>query len=47
MRASRGARLVDPTVLARIDDGRILLDPRTSPPARDADIAAAVRAALA
>ena len=44
---ARRLRTGEPSVLARIDDGRVLLDPRTSPPARDADVAAAVRAALA
>ena len=35
-----------PAIMARIDGGRVLLDPRTVPPGRDADVTAAVRAAL-
>lgn len=40
-------RLGDPPVIARIADGRVLLDLRTVPPARDADVLAALRRALA
>ncbi|HEX5012621.1 MAG TPA: L-seryl-tRNA(Sec) selenium transferase [Candidatus Limnocylindrales bacterium] len=36
-----------PAVVGRIDAGRVVLDPRTVDPARDADLVAAVRAALA
>lgn len=36
-----------PAVLARIEDDALLLDLRTVPPERDADLAAALRAALA
>jgi L-seryl-tRNA(Ser) seleniumtransferase len=43
---AHGLRTGMPAVMARIDAGRILLDPRTVPPGRDADVAAAVRAAL-
>ena len=39
-------RVGDPPIVARIEDGRVLLDPRTVPPGRDAEVAEAVRAAL-
>jgi L-seryl-tRNA(Ser) seleniumtransferase len=39
-------RLGDPAVVARVADGRVLLDPRTLEPASDSEVAAAVAAAL-
>ena len=35
-----------PPVVARVHDGRVLLDPRTVAPEHDADLVAAIRAAL-
>ena len=43
---SRRLRTGTPAVVARIEAERVLLDPRTIPPARDVDVANAVRAAL-
>lgn len=39
-------RAADPPVIGRIVDGRLVLDPRTVPPARDGTLVDAVRAAL-
>jgi L-seryl-tRNA(Ser) seleniumtransferase len=39
-------RAADPPVMARIEDGRVLLDPRTVLPGEDAAVVAALRAAL-
>jgi L-seryl-tRNA(Ser) seleniumtransferase len=39
-------RAGDPAVLARLNEGRCLVDPRAVPRERDADLAAAVRAAV-
>jgi L-seryl-tRNA(Ser) seleniumtransferase len=39
-------RRADPPVMARIEDGRVLLDPRTVLPGEDAAVVAAIRAAL-
>ncbi len=44
---SRRLRTGDPPIVARIEDGRVLLDPRTVPSGRDADLAVAVSRALA
>ena len=44
---SRRLRTGAPAVVARIEDGHLLLDPRTLPPEHDADVAYAVRRALA
>lgn len=44
---ARRLRTGGPAVMARIEGGRVLLDPRTVPPARDADLTAALLAALA
>ncbi len=43
----RRLRQGDPAVVARIQDGRLVLDPRTIHPSEDADVAAAVAVALA
>ena len=43
---TRRLRVGDLPIVARIEDGRVLLDPRTIPPGRDAEVAEAVRAAL-
>jgi L-seryl-tRNA(Ser) seleniumtransferase len=40
-------RRADPPVMARIEDGRVLLDPRTVLPGEDAAVVAALRGALA
>ena len=40
-------RAGSPPVVARIEDDRVLLDPRTAPPERDAELAEAVAKALA
>jgi len=40
-------RAADPPVVARIDGGRVLLDPRTVLPGEDAAVLAAVRGAVA
>jgi len=39
-------RCNDPHIIARIDDGFVVLDPRTIPPGRDADVVLAINAAL-
>jgi L-seryl-tRNA(Ser) seleniumtransferase len=39
-------RAADPPVIARIEEGRVLLDPRTVAPEEEEDLVAAVRAAL-
>ena len=44
---TRRLRTGDPPIVARIEDGRVLLDPRTVPSGRDAELAAAVSRALA
>ena len=43
---ARRLRTGSPAVMARIEDDRLLLDPRTVSPARDADLARAVASAL-
>ena len=43
---TRRLRTGDPPIVARIEEGRVLLDPRTVPPGRDADLAVAVTRAL-
>ena len=43
---TRRLRTGRPPVVARIEEGRVLLDPRTIPPGRDAEVAEAVREAL-
>jgi L-seryl-tRNA(Ser) seleniumtransferase len=40
-------RAQDPPVIARIEDGRVVLDPRTVPPDEDAALLSSLRAALA
>jgi L-seryl-tRNA(Ser) seleniumtransferase len=40
-------RMGRPAIMARIEDGSVLVDPRTIPPSREAEVAEAVRAALA
>lgn len=45
--AARPLRLGTPAVLSRVHDGACLVDPRCVPEERDADLLAAVRAALA
>ncbi|MCH7656644.1 MAG: L-seryl-tRNA(Sec) selenium transferase, partial [Chloroflexi bacterium] len=44
---TRRLRTGDPPIVARIEDGRVLIDPRTVPSGRDAELAAAVSLALA
>ena len=44
---ARRLRAGSPAVMGRIEGERVLLDPRTVPPERDAELAAAVSAALA
>ena len=44
---ARRLRAGSPPIVARIEDERVLLDPRTVPPERDAELADAVAAALA
>ncbi len=39
-------RAGDPPVVARIEDGAVMLDPRTVAPADDRRVAAAINAAL-
>ena len=43
---TRRLRTGDPPIVARIEDGRVLLDPRTVPSSRDAELAVAVSRAL-
>ncbi len=43
---TRRLRTGDPPIVARIEDGRVLLDPRTVPSGRDAELAVAVSRAL-
>lgn len=43
---TRRLRTGDPPIVARIEDGRVLIDPRTVPSGRDAELAAAVSRAL-
>ena len=43
---SQTLRYNDPHIIARIDDGFVVLDPRTIPPGRDADVVLAINAAL-
>ena len=45
--AARPLRLGTPAVLPRVHDGACLVDPRCVPEERDADLLAAIRAALA
>jgi L-seryl-tRNA(Ser) seleniumtransferase len=44
-RYARALRLGDPSVVGRIDDGRLLLDLRCVPSAQDETLVAAVRRA--
>ena len=44
---ARRLRAGSPPIVGRIEDGRVLLDPRTVSPERDSELADAVRAALA
>jgi L-seryl-tRNA(Ser) seleniumtransferase len=44
---ARSLRLGSPPVMVRIEDGHVLLDPRTVPPDEDASLVEAVRQALA
>jgi len=44
---ARRLRLGDPAVIARIEDGRLLLDPRTVRPDQDAALLKALKAAVA
>ena len=46
-RLARALRRADPPVIARIHDGRVLLDPRTLTDDEVEPLAAAVRSALA
>jgi L-seryl-tRNA(Ser) seleniumtransferase len=43
---ARRLRTGAPTIMARIESDRVVLDPRTVPPGRDAGVAEAVRAML-
>ena len=44
---ARRLRTGSPAVMARIEDNRVLLDPRTVPPERDTELAEAVAKAMA
>jgi L-seryl-tRNA(Ser) seleniumtransferase len=44
---ARRLREADPPVVARIEEGRVLLDPRTVLPGEDEAVLAAIRSALA
>jgi L-seryl-tRNA(Ser) seleniumtransferase len=43
---ARALRAHDPPVVGRVEDGRLLLDPRTVEPREDATVLKALRAAL-